>query len=52
MPLQQPADGAFVHFVTYLCLEGSLNFPCRGNFPTLGSAEKGSQEGALFFPGQ
>jgi hypothetical protein len=41
MPLQEPGDGAFVDRVTHPHLKGPLNFTRRGNFPTLGSAEKG-----------
>jgi hypothetical protein len=36
--------------VTYLCFKRPLDFSGSGNFPTFGSAEKGSQERLLFFP--
>jgi hypothetical protein len=50
MPLEQPRDGTFVHRVADLDFKGPFNFLGRGNFPALGSCEKGSQERLLFLP--
>ena len=50
MPFEQPADGAFVDLVAHLRLKGELYLPRRGNFPSLGLAEKRGEEGLFFFP--
>ena len=41
MPFEELGGRAFVDLVPKVCFKSALDFARRGNFPALGSAEKG-----------
>jgi hypothetical protein len=50
MAFEQPGDRTFVNLVADLGFKSAFDLVRRGNFPALGSREKGREERLLFFP--